>query len=84
MIIAVTDADCVLFVEQYRPALECMTIEMPAGLVGDSLDHSAESATEAAGRELVGEGEQTLCDVVHSRDPTNGTSAACPSWPAEH
>ena len=55
MIIAVTDADCVLFVEQYRPALECMTIEMPAGLVGDSLDHSAESATEAAGRELVEE-----------------------------
>ena len=55
MIIAVTDADCVLFVEQYRPALECMTIEMPAGLVGDSLDHSAESATDAAGRELVEE-----------------------------
>lgn len=55
MIIAVTPADRILFVEQYRPAIECMTIEMPAGLVGDVADAAHESAIEAAHRELVEE-----------------------------
>jgi ADP-ribose pyrophosphatase len=55
MIIAVTAEDRVLFVEQYRPALECMTIEMPAGLVGDNPESSAEDAIEAAHRELIEE-----------------------------
>ncbi|HMM67114.1 MAG TPA: NUDIX hydrolase [Dokdonella sp.] len=55
MIIAVTAEDKVLFVEQYRPALECMTIEMPAGLVGDSPEHLAEDAVAAAHRELIEE-----------------------------
>ena len=32
MIIAVTPDDNVLFVEQFRPALDCRTIEMPAPL----------------------------------------------------
>ena len=55
MIIAVTHGDKLLFVEQYRPALECMTIEMPAGLVGDIPESAAESAIEAAHRELIEE-----------------------------
>lgn len=55
MIIALTPDDNVLFVEQYRPALECMTIEMPAGLVGDDPDCTAENALEAAHRELIEE-----------------------------
>ncbi len=55
MIIALTPEDKVLFVEQYRPALECMTIEMPAGLVGDDPGSSAESAMQAAHRELIEE-----------------------------
>lgn len=55
MIIAVTPADRVLFVEQYRPAIECMTIEMPAGLVGDIAGSAHESAIDAAHRELVEE-----------------------------
>ncbi|HQW76803.1 MAG: NUDIX hydrolase [Xanthomonadales bacterium] len=55
MIIAVTPGDKLLFVEQYRPALECMTIEMPAGLVGDIPESAAESAIEAAHRELIEE-----------------------------
>lgn len=55
MIIALTPEDNVLFVEQYRPALECMTIEMPAGLVGDSPESAAESAVQAAHRELIEE-----------------------------
>lgn len=55
MIIAVTPEDCLLFVEQYRPAIECMTIEMPAGLVGDVATSADESAVDAAGRELIEE-----------------------------
>ncbi len=55
MIIAVTDADDLLFVEQPRPAIECMTIEMPAGLVGDVLEHADEDAVAAAHRELIEE-----------------------------
>ena len=55
MIIAMTDQDRILFVEQYRPAIECMTIEMPAGLVGDMADSTDESAVDAAHRELVEE-----------------------------
>lgn len=52
IIIAVTPEGRVLFVEQYRPAIECMTIEMPAGLVGDAASHADESAVDAALREL--------------------------------
>lgn len=55
MIIAVTAEDNVLFVEQFRPALDCMTIEMPAGLVGDNPESASEGAVEAARRELVEE-----------------------------
>ncbi len=55
MIIAVTPEDRLLFVEQYRPAIESMTIEMPAGLVGDVASHSDESAVDAADRELIEE-----------------------------
>ncbi len=55
MIVAVTPEDRILFVEQYRPAIECMTIEMPAGLVGDIAESSDESAVEAAYRELIEE-----------------------------
>lgn len=55
MIIAVTPADKVLFVEQFRPALDCRTIEMPAGLVGDQADARDEDAVAAARRELIEE-----------------------------
>ncbi len=55
MIIALTAEDRLLFVEQYRPAIECMTIEMPAGLVGDHADSAHEDAIEAAHRELIEE-----------------------------
>lgn len=55
IIVAVTDDGNVLFVEQPRPAIDGMTIEMPAGLVGDVAGHSGESAIEAAHRELVEE-----------------------------
>ena len=40
IILAVTPADKVLFVEQYRVSILCNTIEMPAGLVGDLPDQA--------------------------------------------
>lgn len=55
MIIAVTAEDNVLFVEQFRPALDCRTIEMPAGLVGDHAESRGEDAVAAAHRELIEE-----------------------------
>jgi ADP-ribose pyrophosphatase len=53
IIVAVTPADRVLFVEQYRIPVGARSIEMPAGLVGD-LGH-AESVEAAAARELLEE-----------------------------
>lgn len=53
IVIAVTPADEVLFVEQYRVPLGARTIEMPAGLVGD--DRAEDSLVDAARRELIEE-----------------------------
>ncbi|MBW3549453.1 MAG: NUDIX hydrolase [Proteobacteria bacterium] len=53
IVIAVTPADNVLFVEQFRMPLRARTIEMPAGLVGD--DRADDSLAEAAHRELIEE-----------------------------
>jgi len=50
IIVAVTPEDRVLFVEQYRIPIECPSIEMPAGLVGDL--GGPESVETAAVREL--------------------------------
>jgi ADP-ribose pyrophosphatase len=55
IVIAVTDDDEVLFVEQYRHPIECKTIEMPAGLVGDLDEHAHEGVEQTAHRELVEE-----------------------------
>lgn len=50
VVVAVTPQNQVLFVEQYRVPVQCASIEMPAGLVGDLGD--AESIETAAVREL--------------------------------
>lgn len=52
IILAVTPQDRVLFVEQYRVAIQSRTIEMPAGLVGDLAEHPDEDPVSAARREL--------------------------------
>jgi len=52
IILAVTPEDKVLFVEQYRVAIQKHTIEMPAGLVGDLAHQLEEGALLAASREL--------------------------------
>ena len=53
IIIAATPENKLLFVEQVRVPLDCKTIEMPAGLVGD--DNAGESLELAAKRELLEE-----------------------------
>ncbi len=48
-VIAITDADELVVVEQHRPPVNGRVLELPAGLVGDRGDESLE---EAARREL--------------------------------
>ena len=55
IIIAVTPGDRIVFVEQWREAVRSKTIEMPAGLVGDSAGEAHESAVTAAEREILEE-----------------------------
>jgi ADP-ribose pyrophosphatase len=53
VILAVTDADEIVLVEQYRPAVKGRVIEAPAGLIGDT--DATERAEAAARRELLEE-----------------------------
>jgi ADP-ribose pyrophosphatase len=55
VIIAVTDDDHLVLVEQYRPALRKRIIELPAGLVGDNHGADDESFETAGNRELIEE-----------------------------
>jgi len=55
IIVAVTDDQELLLVEQYRIPLQARTIELPAGLIGDEPGDRDESAPAAAGRELLEE-----------------------------
>lgn len=50
VILAITDAHEIILVEQLRRALKARTIELPAGLIGDTSDD--DTAHEAARREL--------------------------------
>jgi ADP-ribose pyrophosphatase len=77
IIIAVTPEDKILFVEQYRVAVQKFTIEMPAGLVGDLSGSENESVLIAAQRELEEEtgyrcGRVTL---VHEGPTSSGMSS---------
>ncbi|GAB1597114.1 NUDIX hydrolase [Lysobacter claricitrinus] len=60
IIIAATPDDDVLFVEQFRMPLGKSTIEMPAGLVGDTQDD--DTLIDAARRELI---EETGWDAAN-------------------
>ncbi len=51
-IIALTEDDSLVFVEQFRPPVGRNVIEMPAGLVGDLPGNQAEELETAARREL--------------------------------
>ncbi|MDX1569570.1 MAG: NUDIX hydrolase [Xanthomonadales bacterium] len=49
---AVTPERELVLTEQYRPPVDAVVIELPAGLVGDEPDTGAESGANAAHREL--------------------------------
>lgn len=51
-ILAVTDADEIVLVEQYRVPVGSRVIELPAGIVGDHPEDADEGARAAAVREL--------------------------------
>lgn len=51
-IAAVTNEDCMLLVEQFRPPVNANVIEIPAGLAGDIVGQESESLATAACREL--------------------------------
>jgi ADP-ribose pyrophosphatase len=55
VIVAITDDDHLVLVEQHRTAVHKRVIELPAGMVGDAHDRADESMAEAAARELTEE-----------------------------
>lgn len=55
IVIAVTPANTVLMVEQYRLPLQQRTLEFPAGLIGDDPGQQDEAIERAAQRELLEE-----------------------------
>jgi len=52
IVIAVTDQQKLLLVEQYRTPVHARTIELPAGIIGDEPGRAHENHAEAARREL--------------------------------
>jgi ADP-ribose pyrophosphatase len=63
LILAVTDDQKLLLVEQYRIPVHARTIELPAGIIGDEPGGSGESHAEAARRELLEETGYTAGQV---------------------
>lgn len=54
-ILAITPADEIILVEQFRIPIQQRVIEIPAGIVGDEPEFLGESLAETAGRELLEE-----------------------------
>lgn len=75
IIVAATPEDEVLFVEQFRVPLGRKTIEMPAGLVGDT--HDDDTLADAARRELIEETgyEAAQVEVLLTGPTSSGMSS---------
>lgn len=54
-ILAITDEQKVILVEQFRIPVQKRTVELPAGIVGDEEEHRGEPLEETARRELLEE-----------------------------
>lgn len=74
VICAKTPYNEIIFVEQFRPPVQCNTIELPAGLVGDVLNYveGPEGIIAAAKRELI---EETGWDSNHIEIQLTGPSS---------
>lgn len=73
IIVAVTDEQNLLLVEQYRIPVHTRTIELPAGIIGDEPGGSDEAQAEAAGRELI---EETGYKVGQIQALSHGPSSS--------
>jgi ADP-ribose pyrophosphatase len=73
IIVAVTEEQKLLLVEQYRIPVQARTIELPAGIIGDEPGSSDEVHAEAALRELV---EETGYEAGHIEALTNGPTSS--------
>lgn len=71
-ILALTNDDCVVLVEQYRPPVGQPVIELPAGLSGDIVGLEEESLLESAKRELL---EETGYEAAKWTELTTGYSS---------
>lgn len=72
-IVAITEDERIVLVEQRRPALDARVIELPAGLVGDEHGNHDEAMEEAAQRELV---EETGYEAESFEMLTEGPASA--------
>lgn len=71
-IVAITDNEEIVFVEQYRRPLAKSTIELPAGLAGDEPGYENEGLAGSAGRELMEETGFKAAHITHLIDcPTS-------------
>lgn len=68
-VVAVTDEQKLLLVEQYRIPVHAHTLELPAGIIGDEPGRSHEDHAEAARRELE---EETGYCAEHIEALTHG------------
>ena len=72
IILALTAENKLLLVEQYRIPCQTITIELPAGIVGDEHGRADEPISQAARRELL---EETGYDCEHLEPLTTGPSS---------
>jgi ADP-ribose pyrophosphatase len=73
IIIAVTDEQKLLLVEQYRIPVHARTMELPAGIIGDEASNGDEIHADAARRELM---EETGYEAGHIETLTHGPASS--------
>jgi ADP-ribose pyrophosphatase len=73
IILAVTEEQKLLLVEQYRIPVHARTIELPAGIIGDEPGGSGEAQAVAAGRELI---EETGYEAEQIEALTHGPASS--------
>ena len=72
IIVAVTEEDKLVLVEQYRIPLHARTIELPAGIIGDEPKNGEEKNADAARRELL---EETGFEAAHIEPLMTGAAS---------
>ena len=72
-VIAVTDDRELILIEQYRPPLKAIVVELPAGLAGDVKGSETETLASAARRELM---EETGYAARTMKQVATGVSSA--------